>query len=141
MSAASSPWADHPAGGQARARLAAYRRYAEIVTEQEKALIAGDLEAYEALESATHEIQDRIGLAPTPDLVDDPEAGNASFVDEVADILKATLATNERIQTRLWGMRQAAGADVHRGTLEGHHALGYEGRGALIAESSFDLRF
>ena len=122
----------HPAGRQARARLATYRRYAEIVTEQEKALIAADLDAYEALAVAKLELQDRIGLAPTPDLLEDPEAGHASFVDEVAGILTATLAANERIQSRLEG--------IHAG-LEGHHVLGYDTRDALGAGSTLDLRF
>ena len=131
----------HPAGRQARARLAAYRRYAEIVTEQEKALIAGDLETYEALADATHELQDRIGLAPTPDLAEDPEAGHASFVDEVADILKATLATNERIQARLGGMRRTAGSELRTGGFEAHPTPGYDLGGAHDASSSFDLRF
>lgn len=133
--------AHHPAGRQARARLSTYRRYAEIVTEQERALIAGDVETYEALAAATQELQDRIGLAPTPDLAEDPEAGEAAFVDEVAHILKATLAASERIQFRLQGMRAAPLRELGHTGVEGHHVVGYDVVGACAAGSSFDLRF
>ena len=141
MSTSTSSSTHHPAGRQARARLATYRRYAEIVTEQERALVAGDLETYEALSEATHELQDRIGLAPTPDLVDDPEAGHPAFVDEVAGILRATLAANERIQSRLQGMRVHPGYGVGHGGVEPHHMLGYDATDALAAGSNFNFRF
>ena len=137
----SSSSGHHPAGRQARARLATYRRYAEIVTEQERALAAGDLSGYESLASAVHELQERIGLAPTPDLQEDPEAGHAAFVDEVADILRATLAANERIRTRLGGMHGAGANGAHHAGTDASRTLPYDLGASTVVGSGFDLRF
>lgn len=118
-------------GALARDRLASYRRYAELVSLQEAALARGDTDAYEGLVVETAALQDALGgQPPLRDLAGDPEAGSGAFVAEVADLLRGALGANERIQSRLRGLRAEASGSVRRAR-EGHrHALGYAGAGA-----------
>lgn len=113
----------------ARDRLASYRRYAELVRLQESALARGDTDAYEALVEEGLALQDVLGgQPPVRDLAMDPEAGTGAFVAEVADLLRGALAANERIQSRLRGLRGEASSSVRRAREGRGHALEYAAR-------------
>lgn len=125
----------------ARERLAAYQRYAELVEAQEAALEAGDLEAFDVLSSAALEIQASLGGgAPLTNLAHDPEAGTASFVDKVTDLLHSTMARNERIQARLRGLRHETGSEIRKTAESRPRIRTYMTGAGSEEERSLDLR-
>lgn len=132
------------AGGKlARERLAAYSRYAQIVAEQEEALAQGDLETFEALGKTATELQAELdGSRTTPDLSHDPDAGSDWFVSGVTDLLRATLARNERITARLSGLRRDAAQAVRAAAREAPRLRSYvERSGREAGETHLDLKF
>ena len=126
-------------GVVARDRLASYRRYAEIVRLQEAALSRGDINAYEELVAETAALQDALGMhPPARDLAGGPEAGSGAFGAEVADLLRGALGANERVQSRLRGLRAEASGSVRRVRQGRRHAMEYVGSGSDTI-SSLDL--
>jgi hypothetical protein len=106
----------------ARERLAAYARYAGLVAEQERALEDEDLERFQTLSTTIRELQEGVDGAEGAlhHLDEDPELGTATFVERVSEILRSTLARNERIQTRLGILRRKVAGEVRR-VGEGRH--------------------
>lgn len=129
-------------GALARERLAAYQRYAELVEGQEAALEAGDLEAFDLLSRAALELQATLGAsAALRHIEDDPEAGQASFVERVSDLLRSTMARNERIQARLHGLRDDAGRDIRNAGTNRPRVRTYIEGAADMGRHSLDFRF
>lgn len=116
----------------ARERLAAYARYAELVAQQERALEREDLEAFRSLAASIEELQAEIGQdgGVLHDLGDDTELGAESFVGRVSEIVRSTLARNERIQARLGMLRRRVGASGHRAPVPLEPAARYAGTSA-----------
>jgi hypothetical protein len=100
----------------ARERLALYTRYAGLVARQESALDAEDMEAFETFGEELATLRSVIGAMPAAPshLEEDPEAAEGAFVRQATEVLRATLARTERIQSRLAGMRAQQGADIRR---------------------------
>lgn len=129
-------------GALARERLAAYQRYAELVEGQEAALEAGDLEAFDAMSWAALDLQATLGAAAAlRHLEDDPEAGQASFVDQVTALLRSTMARNERIQARLHHLRDEAGRDIRTAGTNRPRVRSYVQGGADLDRHNLDFRF
>ncbi len=105
----------HAGDRLARERLEAYRRYAEVVAQQESALEAGDMTSFERFADEAHRLQDDLAVSQgLRELVHDPEADAAWFVDAVTDLVRKTVARNQRIAARLAAMGE--------GTRAGHSA-------------------
>lgn len=105
--------ADDMAGAElARDRLARLQRLAELLAAQEEALRAGDLEAAQALSNAALELQEEIGVAveATGPRGPGPDPG----AEQAADLLRAALASNERVRGRLRALRQEVAVELHR---------------------------
>jgi hypothetical protein len=100
----------------AQERLAAYQRYAGLVEQQEAALASGDLDGFESLSQATKDLQDRLGAAGALRGIAQDGGVASTFVEQVADLLRTTMARNSRIQARLAGLRQEAGQDIRKTT-------------------------
>ena len=116
----------------ARKRLDAYRRYAELVAEQEAALEAEDMDRFEALQAAAAELQAGLGLTASlaPDGRTDSEVASEAFVHRATQILRSTLDRSERIQARLKAMRREAGEDIRNLTKGRRNARTYMGSDA-----------
>lgn len=113
-------------GASARERLALYRRYADLVRQQEAALIAGDLDGFHALADQALELQGGQEPPVTPSgLPEDPGSGAGPGVGELSQILRVTLDAGERIQARLRALRSDAGLSVRRATEGQHRVRGY----------------
>jgi len=91
---------------QAKGRLAAYVRYAELVRAQEAALEADDIEVFETLSREIHDVRRDIGLA------DEVTHEGELPANEIADVLKDALATNRRIQERLSTMKKGGSDEI-----------------------------
>jgi hypothetical protein len=129
-------------GASARERLAFYRRYADLVRQQESALIAGDLDGFHSLADQALELQGGHGPPATPSsLPEDPGSGPGPSVGELSRILQGTLDTGERIQARLRALRSDAGWSVRRATDGQRRVRGYAPTSERDAGVRLDLTF
>lgn len=127
-------------GALARERLAAYRRYADLVRCQEAALVAGDLEGFRALADEALALQEGLGPAlSAAALSQDPDAAGHAFLDEVAELLRSALGGNERIQARLGALRSQAGDSVRRASAGHRRVQGYAGAAFAGGAARLDL--
>jgi hypothetical protein len=114
----------------ARERLAAYARFAELVSAQESALQAGDMDRFRTLTAAAEELRSACDLA-LPDAWGQRLAdGSRTFHESAGEILSAALATSERIQTRLLSLQRETGVEIRRMSAERARGRAYlEGSG------------
>lgn len=103
----------------AQERLSAYTKYAEAVALQEAALEVGDLERFEALARVAERVQSELATSQgLRELLHDQEADSDWFVDRITELVRTTLARNERIRARLARLRRPAGGEIHSAAAE-----------------------
>jgi len=99
--------------GNLNNRLAVYRRYADVVRAQLRALQEEDVSRFQELAEDRQKIQDELGQdAPGIPASGESEADGQVLVDGVRDELEEVLALDRDIQNRLVRMRGKVAAQL-----------------------------
>jgi hypothetical protein len=91
----------------ARGLLGQYMRYSALMSEQEQALAREDFEAFERLGDELADL--RIELGSREGVHANPRTDE---LQQAAEVLRAAVATNMRIQSRLSEMRRGRGDQI-----------------------------
>ena len=125
------------AGGElAKERLSQYMRYASLVAEQELALNEEDVDRFNELGEQIADLRGEIGPAG---LKDDGPIGSQAEAHEAADVLRQTLAVNQRIQARLIAMRHENAGQIRRVVRRGRQARHYVADQIEAPETRLDV--
>ena len=99
---------------EVRRRLGLYARYARLIDDQVLAVDSENMDRFQELAEARHEIQEALaedeGSLPSAETLD-PE--NRRLLESVRQDLRAALARDQELRKRLMGLREEARTQLH----------------------------